>query len=122
MEITTTTVHDLHWDFPNSQEFIAQITNNKITKLSFQDVGELTHSSLDSINEKYLRNIHRALTGLFQHLDHVRGIGNLPNDNEHIDQEAPGYEDRAQQLRYLQKDEKEMEAYKESIMSTIRKL
>lgn len=120
MEITTTTVHDLHWDFPNSQEFTAQITNNKITKLTFQDVGELTNSSLDSVNEKYLRNIHRALTGLFQHLDHVRGIGNLPADS--IDQEASAYEDRAEQLRYLQKDEKEMEAYKESIMSTIRKL
>jgi len=120
MEITTTTVHDLHWDFPNAQDFTAQITNNKITKLSFQDVGELTHSSLDSINEKYLRNVHRALTGLFQHLDQIRSIGNLPTAQ--VEEETALFEERAQQLRYLQKDEKEMEEYKESIMQTIRKL
>ncbi|MEH6307500.1 hypothetical protein RYH73_17755 [Olivibacter sp. CPCC 100613] len=119
MEITTTTVHDLHWDFPNSQDFSAQITNNKITRLCFQDVGELTNSHLDSINEKYLRNIHRALSNLFQHLDQVRGVGSLPKQEE---EEETTTADRAQQLRYLQKDEKDMLEHRENIMNRIRRL
>lgn len=119
MEITTTTVHDLHWDFPSSQDFSAQITNNKITKLSFQDVGELTNSHLDSINEKYLRNVHRALSNLFQHLDQVRSLGNLPPKEE---EDSADKTDRAQQLRYLQKDEKDMLEHRENIMNRIRRL
>lgn len=121
MEVTTTTVHDLHWDFPSSQDFSAQITNNKITKLSFQDVGELTNSHLDSINEKYLRNVHRALSNLFQHLDQVRGIGNLP-DKEKEEEAIVTEADRAEQLRYLQRDEKDMLEHRESIMNRIRRL
>ncbi|WP_134090103.1 hypothetical protein [Olivibacter sp. XZL3] len=116
MEITTTTIHDLHWDFPNAQDFSAQIINNKITKLCFQDVGELTNSHLDSLNEKYLRNIHRALSDLFQHIDQVRGVGNIPVHED--DSDAITAAERAQ----LQKDEKDMLEHRESIMNRIRKL
>jgi len=76
MEITTTTIHELKWDFPDSNEFSAMVTNGKITELHFQDVGDLTVSDLESINEKYLRNIYKALKGLFQHLDTIRNVGN----------------------------------------------
>jgi|GEM_PF-749316 len=119
MEITTTTIHDLHWDFPNSQEFSAAITNGKITKLSFNDVGELTQSSLDSVNEKYLRNIHRALSGLFQHLDQIRGVGNLVASTDESDRDTAYNEERNQRLRLLQKDEKDMAEYKERVINSI---
>ncbi|GAA4779575.1 hypothetical protein GCM10023231_02900 [Olivibacter ginsenosidimutans] len=119
MEITTTTIHDLHWDFPNSQEFSAEITNGKITKLSFNDVGELTQSPLESINEKYLRNIHRALSGLFQHLDQIRGVGNLTAAEE---ENTVDYDERNRRLRLLQKDEKEMDEYKERVLNSINKV
>lgn len=122
MEITTTTIHDLHWDFPNAQEFVAEITNGKITKLSFNDVGELTQSPLESVNEKYLRNIHRALSGLFQHLDQIRGIGNMP-EAPHVKEEDIDYNDeRSRKLRLLQKDEKDMDEYKERVLNSINKV
>lgn len=76
MEITTTTIHELKWDFPDTHEFAAAITNGKITELHFQDVGDLTTSDLCSTNEKYLRNIYKALKGLFLHLDEIRNVGN----------------------------------------------
>jgi len=76
MEITTTTIHELKWDFPDTNEFNATITNGKITELHFQDVGDSTTSDLCSTNEKYLRNIYKALKGLFLHLDEIRNVGN----------------------------------------------
>jgi len=85
MEITTTTIHDLTWDFPDANEFNATITNGKITELHFKDVGDLTMNDLSSTNEKYLRNIHKALTGLFQHLDEIRNVGNLHIDEDRDD-------------------------------------
>lgn len=75
MEITTITMHDLKWDFPEVNEFNATITNGKITKLHFTDVGDLTQSDLCSTNEKYLRFVHKALSGLFQYLDEIRDLG-----------------------------------------------
>lgn len=82
MEITTTTVHQLKWDFPDTNEFHAVITNGKITALHFKDVGDLTNSELCSTNEKYLRNIHKALKGMFQHLDSIRNVGNIQTVEE----------------------------------------
>jgi len=82
MEITTTTIHDLNWDFPDANEFNATITNGKITALHFRDVGDLTQTDLCSVNEKYLRNIYKALKGLFQQLDEIRGLGNLQLSDE----------------------------------------
>lgn len=82
MEITTTTMHDLKWDFPGANEFNATITNGKITKLHFMDVGDLTERDLSSTNEKYLRNVHKALSGLFQHLDEIRALGSAQLEGE----------------------------------------
>jgi len=87
MEITTTTTHELKWDFPNAQEFHATITNGMITHLAFQDFGELTESPLISTNEKYLLNVYKALKGLFQHLDKIREVGSIAPivDEDHIE-------------------------------------
>ncbi|MCL4641348.1 MULTISPECIES: hypothetical protein [Olivibacter] len=82
MEITTTTIHQLKWDFPDTNEFHAVISNGKITTLHFQDIGDLTDSDLCSTNEKYLRNICKALKELFQHLDSVRAVGNVETKEE----------------------------------------
>ncbi|MFC6099123.1 hypothetical protein [Olivibacter domesticus] len=117
MEITTTTIHELNWDFPNAQDFNAEIINGKITKLILQDVGELTNSHLDSTNEKYLRHVHRALGGLFQHLDKIRGIGSL----DHQEDEDAELKDEERNLRYLQRDESEMKEYKERVLNSINR-
>ncbi|QNL51705.1 hypothetical protein H8S90_09085 [Olivibacter sp. SDN3] len=118
MEITTTTKHDILWDFPDSQEFSAEIVNGKITKLSFQDVGELTESSLESVNEKYLRHVHRALEGLFQHLDTIRNVGNVELANK---EQQENLDKEEMNLRYLQRDEHEMEEYKERVINSIKR-
>lgn len=88
MEITTTKIHGLNWDFPGANEFDATIINGRITELRFRDVGDLTNSELRSINEKYLRNIHKALTGLFQHIDSVRNIGNEQIEQDIVEGES----------------------------------
>lgn len=86
MEITTTTRHEIKWDFPESSTFQATLINGKITALNFPDVGELTESELCSANEKYLRNTYKALHGLFQHLDSIRKVGRLAEDAEEPDE------------------------------------
>lgn len=118
MEITTTTKYELNWDFPNAQDFNAEIVNGKITKLILQDVGELTNSHLDSVNEKYLRHVHRALGGLFQHLDKIRGVGSVERE-QHDDEELKEAEER--NLRYLQRDENEMREYKERVLNSLNR-
>lgn len=74
MEIITTTIHTINWEFPDAQDFSTELINGKITMLDFRDIGNLTTSSLNSTNEKYLRCIYKALDELFQQLDKFRGI------------------------------------------------
>jgi len=102
MEITTTKIHGLNWDFPGANEFNATITNGRITELRFRDVGDLTNSELCSINEKYLRNIHKALTGLFQHIDDIRNIGSIQVEQDIIEAESRIWNQMHEKIKPLQ--------------------
>lgn len=69
MDIQTIVTENLKWDLPESGSFTAKLENNKIVDLEFCENGKDTSSALTSANEIYLRNIHKALTLLFDHID-----------------------------------------------------
>ncbi|MEH6308578.1 hypothetical protein RYH73_23200 [Olivibacter sp. CPCC 100613] len=108
MEVTTTTIHQLKWDFPDTNEFYAVITNGKITALHFQDMGDLTSSDLCSTNEKYLRNIYKALEGFFQHLDSIRNVGNIQTRRE-LDQDTKSLNPFEHQMNSLDLEKNQVE-------------
>lgn len=77
MDIQTIVTENLKWDLPESGNFTAKLENNKIVDLEFCENWKDTSSALTSANEIYLRNIHKALTLLFDHID---GKNNKPTE------------------------------------------
>lgn len=69
MDITTTVLEDLAWNLPESGRFTAKLENNKIVELSFCEIGSDPGKCLHATDENYLRNVNKALTLLFSHID-----------------------------------------------------
>ncbi len=72
MEVNSTTTEEIKWDIPTMGRFTALIENDRILELEFCETGADCDRCLKSNNEEYLRAIHKALDGLFTHLDKSR--------------------------------------------------
>lgn len=82
MEINSTKTEEIKWDIPAMGQFNATVENNRILNLEFCETGADCDRCLKSNNEEYLRAIHKALTGLFKHLDKDRNFGRVEPEIE----------------------------------------
>jgi hypothetical protein len=69
MELTTTVIENLKWEEEGSGNLSAVLENNKIKELKFCVVGCAPEDCFSVTDEKHLRNVHKALTALFGHID-----------------------------------------------------
>lgn len=69
MELKTSITDTIKWDLEGSGEMSAVVENGKISNVKFCQVGNSPDACIEFTDEKHLRNMHKALTGLFAHLD-----------------------------------------------------
>lgn len=85
MDVNTTITDEIKWDLEGSGEMSAVIESGKISKLKFCLTGCSPDECFKIVDETHLRNIHKALTGLFMHLDKRRNVQQVkkgPNTEE----------------------------------------
>ncbi len=69
MEIKPTTLEEITWDMEGSGHFEVDLENGVIKRLKMCEHGSDESKCLHSTNEKHLRNLQKALTSLFNHID-----------------------------------------------------
>lgn len=74
MKITTTTQEVLEWQFENSGTFKVELENKVITSLTFCANGNDQSQCITSTDTEYLKNVQKALNGLFTYLEKDLGV------------------------------------------------